>query len=106
MSWTPAGCHTSSGRELSRNSTRTEIEPGAYFRPDITLIGSRGITGSKKINFEEKANLPVTKEKYKKLKQKLKALQSKIDAMWDAPGMPGANEIKEEFFKESASNEL
>ena len=39
----------------------------------------------------------ISKEKYKKLKLRLKMLEQKVEAMWDAPGMPGANAIVDEF---------
>ena len=39
----------------------------------------------------------ISKEKYQKLKKRLKMLEQKVEAMWDAPGMPGANAIVDEF---------
>lgn len=38
--------------------------------------------------------------KYKRVKERLKALETKVEALWDAPGMPGANAIQEEIAAE------
>jgi hypothetical protein len=41
-----------------------------------------------------------TQTELQELRKEVKQLREMVNAMWYAPGMPGANEIQEEFEKE------
>lgn len=45
-------------------------------------------------------NLQLLQEEVKQLRDSVKKLTEMVEAMWDAPGMPGANAIMEECQKE------
>ena len=49
------------------------------------------------INRKVDDKLYVKKEEYDKLKNRVKELEIMVEALWDAPGMPGAKQKMQEW---------
>ena len=56
--------------------------------------GPRGIEGPRGVVDD---NLFVKKEEYEKLKDRVTELERMVEALWDAPGMPGAKQKMQEW---------
>ncbi len=72
--------------------------PGS-FNPNQGMMGPRGtrcMMGPKGMDGRDGKD-GISKEKYQRLKKRLKMLEQKVEAMWDAPGMPGSNAILDEL---------
>ena len=60
------------------------------------IIGPKGPRGPPGVVDDR---LYVKKEEYDKLKDKVTELERMVEALWDAPGMPGAKRKMEEWDK-------
>ena len=58
------------------------------------IRGPRGKTGKPGVVDDR---LYVKKEEYENLKDRVKELEKIVEALWDAPGMPGAKQKMQEW---------
>ncbi len=60
-------------------------------------LGPRGLRGPRGLPGIIDDSNCIKKEEIEELKEKIKTLEQMVLAMWDAPGMPGFNQIMKEL---------